>query len=181
IGAALFEMEEAREPTFCGVEPLRNHDIARHHFASCDPLSLENVVLLRGRVEPAPHLEPGQRAEAYLGIDVGSVSTNLVVLDAAGHLLKEIYVPTAGRPVEVVNAGLQEIQAELGNMLDIRGVGTTGSGRELTGELVGADTVNDEITAHKTGGMHASRELSREGVECIFGMGAWDCQFMRLV
>src|SRR5207244_9424012 len=70
IGAALFEMEEAQKPTFCGVEPLRNHDIARHHFASCDPLSLENVVLLRDRVEPAPHLEPGHRAEAYLGIDV---------------------------------------------------------------------------------------------------------------
>src|SRR5207244_9424013 len=27
IGAALFEMEEAQKPTFCGVEPLRNHDI----------------------------------------------------------------------------------------------------------------------------------------------------------
>lgn len=180
IGAALFEMEEAQKPTFCGVEPLRNHDIARHHFASCDPLSLENVVLLRDRVEPAPHLEPGHRAEAYLGIDVGSVSTNLVVLDAAGHLLKEIYVPTAGRPVEVVNAGLQEIQAELGNVLDIRGVGTTGSGRELTGELVGADTVNDEITAHKTGAMHVSRELRMEPVDTIFEIGGQDSKFIRI-
>ena len=93
--------------------------------------------------------EANQRAEAYLGIDVGSVSTNLVVIDSAGKLLKEIYVPTAGRPIDVVTAGLREIDAELGSQIEIRGVGTTGSGRDLIGELTGADTINDEITGHR--------------------------------
>ena len=104
------------------------------------------------------HLTPDTCAEAYLGIDIGSVSTNLVVIDAEGNLLKEIYLRTQGRPIEVVDRGLKEIEAELGESLDIRGVGTTGSGRELIGELVGADTVNDEITAHKTGSMHVCNQ-----------------------
>ncbi|HYL16349.1 MAG TPA: acyl-CoA dehydratase activase [Terriglobales bacterium] len=180
LGAALLEMEEVRKRSFSSLQQLQEHARAGKSFASCDPLSLENVVLLRDRVAPAPPLEPARKAEAYLGIDVGSVSTNLVVLDAAGRLLKEIYVPTAGRPIEMVTAGLQEIQAELGDLLDIRGVGTTGSGRELTGELVGADTVNDEITAHKTGAMHVCRELGMEPVDTIFEIGGQDSKFIRI-
>ena len=52
---------------------------------------------------------------AYLGIDIGSVSTNLVVIDAEGNLLHEIYLHTQGRPIEVVQRGLTEIEAELGD------------------------------------------------------------------
>jgi predicted CoA-substrate-specific enzyme activase len=120
------------------------------------------------------------KVEAYLGIDIGSVSTNLVVIDAACNLLKEIYLPTQGRPIEVVDRGLKEIEAELGTRLDIRGVGTTGSGRELIGELVGADTVNDEITAHKTGAMHVCQQMGMEPVDTIFEIGGQDSKFIRI-
>jgi predicted CoA-substrate-specific enzyme activase len=120
------------------------------------------------------------KIESYLGIDIGSVSTNLVVIDAAGNLLKEIYLPTQGRPIEVVDRGLKEIEAELGPRLDIRGVGTTGSGRELIGELVGADTVNDEITAHKTGAMHVCQQMGMEPVDTIFEIGGQDSKFIRI-
>jgi len=120
------------------------------------------------------------KIEAYLGIDIGSVSTNLVVIDAAGNLLKEIYLPTQGRPIEVVDRGLQEIEEEIGPRLDIRGVGTTGSGRELIGELVGADTVNDEITAHKTGAMHVCQQMGMEPADTIFEIGGQDSKFIRI-
>jgi predicted CoA-substrate-specific enzyme activase len=118
--------------------------------------------------------------ESYLGIDIGSVSTNLVVIDANGKLLKEIYLRTQGRPIEVVDRGLKEIEADLGAVLDIRGVGTTGSGRELIGELVGADTVNDEITAHKTGSMHVCQQMGMEPVDTIFEIGGQDSKFIRI-
>jgi hypothetical protein len=74
-------------------------------------------------------------------------------------MIKEIYVRTMGRPIEVVTKGLADIAAEFGERVVIRGVGTTGSGRELIGELVGADTVNDEITAHKTGATFVARTM----------------------
>jgi predicted CoA-substrate-specific enzyme activase len=201
VGAAMLEAEEFRKRSFKRIHQLRQHEAARKNFACTDPLSMQNVVLLRDR--PAAHspcLSPsdlqclqaadrtkpvtlppvGEQVDAYLGIDIGSVSTNLVVTDQEGNLIKEIYLFTEGRPIEVVARGLKEIEAELGLRLRIRGVGTTGSGRELIGELVGADTVNDEITAHKTGAMHVCINMGMEPVDTIFEIGGQDSKFIRI-
>ncbi len=227
MGAAILEAEEYRKRSFKRIHQLRQHEAARKNFACTEPLSMENVLLLRNRTdEEVPgvrcqvseqvsgarcqvsgedipvedcaftdtrHLTPDtcsspdsclltptSRIEAYLGIDIGSVSTNLVVIEADGNLLKEIYLRTQGRPIEVVDRGLKEIEAELAASLDIRGVGTTGSGRELIGELVGADTVNDEITAHKTGSMHVCNQMGMDPVDTIFEIGGQDSKFIRI-
>jgi predicted CoA-substrate-specific enzyme activase len=159
--------------------------------SQCEPLSLHNVLLLRDH--PAA-LSTQPLAEAiddpiptYLGIDVGSVSTNLALLDESGRLLHGIYLRTVGRPIEVVSQGLEEIEQLFGTRIQICGVGTTGSGRELIGELVGADTVNDEITAHKTGAMHVHDRIVRnlEGqesapVDTIFEIGGQDAKYISI-
>ncbi len=64
--------------------------------------------------------------------------------------------------------------------LKIQGVGTTGSGRELIAEFVGADVVNDEITAHKTGAIHISSTLGGEPVDTIFEIGGQDSKFISI-
>jgi predicted CoA-substrate-specific enzyme activase len=165
----------------------RSQDSVRHAQA-------ERIAITRGEMSdeniarevsafasPQPPVpSPQPPIESYLGIDIGSVSTNLVVIDANGNLLKEIYLRTQGRPIEVVDRGLKEIEAELAQSLDIRGVGTTGSGRELIGELVGADTVNDEITAHKTGSMHVCKQMGMDPVDTIFEIGGQDSKFIRI-
>jgi predicted CoA-substrate-specific enzyme activase len=180
VGAALFESEETRKRSFKRIHQLQQHAGAKHQFACTDPLSMDKVVLLRDRgVNPAIPRD-GTLVEAYLGIDIGSVSTNLVAIDHDGNLLHEIYLRTHSRPIEVVTAGLREIEQALGKVLDVRGVGTTGSGRELIGELVGADTVNDEITAHKTGAMHVSKMLGMSPVDTIFEIGGQDSKFIRI-
>jgi len=179
LGAALFAAEDKGEARVSiGALQLQEPDTAA--VTSSEPLTLENVRLLRKQVTKAQLGPDTETIEAYLGIDIGSVSTNLVVLDARSNLLKEIYLPTAGRPIEVVNDGLHEIEEEFGACLDIRGVGTTGSGRELIGEMVGADTVNDEITAHKTGAMHVCQQLGTEMVDTIFEIGGQDSKFIHL-
>jgi predicted CoA-substrate-specific enzyme activase len=179
IGAAIFEAEERRKRSFKRIHQLQQHTQAKHQFAGGEALSMENVVLLRDRAKDANLPESGT-VEAYLGIDIGSVSTNLVVIDKDSNLLYEIYIRTQGRPIEVVNAGLQEIAENIASKLEIKGVGTTGSGRELIGELVGADTVNDEITAHKTGAMHVSNMLQMNMVDTIFEIGGQDSKFIRM-
>ncbi len=179
IGAAMFETEERRKRSFKRIHQLQQHAQIKHQFTGGEPLSMENVLLLRDRGEDAKLPEAG-KVEAYLGIDIGSVSTNLVVIDRSGNLLYEIYIRTQGRPIEVVNAGLQEIAENIASKLDIKGVGTTGSGRELIGELVGADTINDEITAHKTGAMHVSKMLAMDTVDTIFEIGGQDSKFIRM-
>ena len=59
-------------------------------------------------------------------------------------------------------------------------MGTTGSGRELIAEFVGADAVNDEITAHKTGAIHISSTLGGEPVDTIFEIGGQDSKFISI-
>jgi predicted CoA-substrate-specific enzyme activase len=193
LGCALLERDEWRTAAGRAIRPVhalpQNWDSSKVRV-SFEPLSLKNVLLLRDHpgVSRTVALPDGQKkTPAYLGIDIGSVSTNLAVLDEDGRLLHEIYLRTAGRPVEVVHAGLQEIDRLLGTRIEIRGVGTTGSGRELIGELVGADTINDEITAHKTGSIYVHERLVRKhaateigGVDTIFEIGGQDAKFISI-
>jgi predicted CoA-substrate-specific enzyme activase len=149
-------------------------------FPSAPPLSMNRVLLLRERLRAVPPPATDVPVQSYLGIDIGSVSTNLVVIDAAGQVLKEIYLRTDARPVEAVGRGLRDIQETLGNRIRICGVGTTGSGRELIAELVGADTTKDEITAHKTGAVFIDQGLLGLGVDTIFEIGGQDAKFISL-
>lgn len=83
----------------------------------------------------------------YLGIDVGSVSTNIVLIDKNNELVHKKYLRTQGRPINVLKEGIKELSHKFGDDA-IKGVGVTGSGRKLAGILVGADIVKNEITAH---------------------------------
>jgi predicted CoA-substrate-specific enzyme activase len=76
---------------------------------------------------------------------------------------------------------LAQIRRQWGPKLRILGVGATGSGRELTGELVGADTVNDEITAHKTGATFVGQTMLGGRVpDTIFEIGGQDSKYISL-
>jgi len=179
IGSALTVADEQAGRSLVEIDLSHLDTSLSADFPTSEPLSLERVILLRDRVKPYRFLDTG-KIEAYLGIDVGSVSTNLVVLDKAGEVVKEIYVKTDGRPVEVVNRGLAEIYEEMGERLEILGVATTGSGRELIGELVGADLVIDEITAHKTGATFVGRKLLGRVPDTIFEIGGQDSKYISL-
>ncbi len=179
IGTAMLEAEETRKRSFAEIHRLAQHETETHP-QDTRPLSMENVVLLRDRVlpyEPPPGEGP---IPAYLGIDVGSVSTNVVVIDEQGKLIHEVYLRTAGRPIEAVQQGLAEVDRLWGRRLQILGVGTTGSGRELIGEVVGADVVNDEITAHKTGALHVCQTFGLPPVDTIFEIGGQDSKFISI-
>lgn len=88
--------------------------------------------------------------ELYIGVDVGSVSTNVVAVDNNYNVLSKQYIRTNGQPLESVKQGLRNLREEFKNDGRVLGVGATGSGRQLTGIVVGADVVKNEITAHAT-------------------------------
>lgn len=85
---------------------------------------------------------------AFLGVDIGSVSSNFVLLDEEEKIIKKIYLRTRGNPVNAVKEGFKQLLDSIDNNLEINGVGTTGSGRHLAAVLLGADVVKNEITAH---------------------------------
>lgn len=118
---------------------------------------------------------PAERVTAYMGIDVGSISTNLAVIDKTGRLLSKRYLMTAGRPIEAVRQGLSEIDAEVGDRVEIKGVGTTGSGRYMIADYVSADIVKNEITAQATAAAYIDKS-----VDTIFEIGGQDSKYISL-
>src|SRR4051812_6318007 len=179
IGTAILESEELRKRSILEIHRLRQHD-AEMGTVDTHPLSTEHVVQLRDRVPFYVPPTGNALIPAYLGLDIGSVSTNVVVIDDMGAVVHDVYLRTAGRPIEAVQQGLCEVERLWGSRLEIRGVGTTGSGRELIAEFVGADAVNDEITAHKTGAVHISSTLGGEPVDTIFEIGGQDSKFISI-
>ena len=117
----------------------------------------------------------GTRIPAYLGIDVGSISTNVVVMDEEKRVLSKAYLMTASRPLEAVRQGIEIVGAEIKDIVDIRGVATTGSGRYLTGDFAGADLVINEITAQATGAA-----IVDPTVDTIFEIGGQDSKYISL-
>jgi activator of 2-hydroxyglutaryl-CoA dehydratase len=61
----------------------------------------------------------------YLGIDVGSISTNIVVIEPGGEVLFTLYARGGGDPIRSVQKGLQGIREELSENFRIAGVCTS--------------------------------------------------------
>jgi len=89
----------------------------------------------------------------WVGIDVGSISCKVAVLDRSGACLASVYRRTQGRVIEAVKDGVNAVGGVLRSH-PVAGCGTTGSARQLVGALVGADVVKNEITAHAYGARH---------------------------
>jgi predicted CoA-substrate-specific enzyme activase len=115
------------------------------------------------------------KIRAFLGVDIGSISTNLAVIDEQSRLLTKRYLMTAGRPIEAVRQGLEEISREIGDRVEIAGVGTTGSGRYMIADYIGADIVKNEITAQATAAAFIDKD-----VDTIFEIGGQDSKYISL-
>jgi predicted CoA-substrate-specific enzyme activase len=183
IGSALLE-NIAGENKGAKALPDWSLTTVKKVFPSWSALTLDKVRFLSAESSwersKSVRAESAGPVQTYLGLDIGSVSTNLVLIDENCELVHENYLRTQGRPIEAVNQGLKEIKRLLGERIQICGVGATGSGRELIGELVGADTVNDEITAHKTGASLVSQRYLGHPVDSIFEIGGQDSKFISL-
>jgi predicted CoA-substrate-specific enzyme activase len=191
IGAVLVTRENVQSKRGKTLEltPLREYLL--HHQEKeipLEPLCLSSFHLSHSLPPSASLLEAGfvqagikgegeksEKIETYLGLDVGSISTNLVVIDKNKRVLSKRYLMTAGRPIEAVRIGLQEIGAEIGDRGEIKGVGTTGSGRYLTADFVGADLVRNEITAQATAAVHID-----PAVDTIFEIGGQDSKYISI-
>ncbi len=119
--------------------------------------------------------EPGSRS-VFMGVDIGSTSTKLALIDEGGRILLDVYRATQGNPVRATQQLFEAVSAagrRRGVGWEFRGVATTGSGRKLIGKLIGADLIVNEITAHVTGTVQLEPD-----VESIFEIGGQDAKFM---
>lgn len=111
---------------------------------------------------------------AYLGVDVGSISTKAVVLDERAAVVAQSYLWTEGDPLGALKRVLAEMEPQASAAgAEVVAVGVTGSARELLGAALGAQIVKNEITAHAMG------TLSRHpDVQTIFEIGGQDSKII---
>ncbi|MDR1929037.1 MAG: acyl-CoA dehydratase activase [Treponema sp.] len=105
---------------------------------------------------------------AFLGLDVGSISINYVLIDEDRRVIYSSYLRGSGDPLKTIQEGLADLRAAAADHR-VAGVCTTGSGRSLAGLLIGADLVKNEISAH----VRAAVELHPE-VRTVIEIGGQD-------
>ena len=107
----------------------------------------------------------------FLGLDLGSVSLDCVILDENKNIVYKSYRRTNGRPLKAASELFAEMEQTCGN-IELSGVCVTGSGKELIADQFGFDVTN-EIIAHAT----AAWTLYPE-VKYIFEIGGQDSKFI---
>lgn len=108
----------------------------------------------------------------YLGLDVGSVSTNIVLLDDYNNLIYKKYLRTQGRPIEVIKEGFKDLSNSY-NHKNILSAGVTGSGRYLASTIIGGDIVKNEITSHAVAALNFNKN-----VKTIIEIGGQDSKII---
>jgi len=133
-----------------------------------------------------------QKRNAFLGIDIGSVSCKFVLMDMDGNILTSVFLRNRGSPIDSAKTGMAKLREnikESENLHEyaIRCCGTTGSARYLTKAIVGADLAKTEIIAHavaaqtiypdvrtilEIGGQDSKIILLRDGIIVDFAMNS---------
>ncbi len=106
---------------------------------------------------------------AYLGIDCGSTTTKLVLVNAQREILYSYYAPNKGNPVPIVRQQLEKIYSLCGERVRICGSAVTGYGEDLIKNAFSVDIGLVETIAHYT----AARYF-RPDVDFILDIGGQD-------
>lgn len=177
IGAALRATSEVEvEKLLATLEELAGQPL---EYADAARLRLEKSVIMKPEEDRSDL--PRQIPVAALGVDIGSVSTKAALvteMDGRVRLLASYYRRTDGDPLAAVRdtvARIQQQVAEQGFEIGEIFAGTTGSGRYLTGDYLGADVIKNEITAQAQG----ARAFTPE-IESILEIGGQDSKYIQL-
>ncbi len=86
------------------------------------------------------------QSKAFMGIDIGSVSLNIAVIDAKLRLLESVYERTRGQPIRALIAVFEDLQRRFPELCRAL---CTGSGRDLIADVMRIGKENEIITQAK--------------------------------
>ena len=112
---------------------------------------------------------------AYLGIDCGSTTTKMVLIDEDARILYSYYGANNGNPVDVVLEKLRELRGLCGDRVTICGSASTGYGEELVKHAFHLDCGLVETMAH----LRAARFFNPE-VDFIIDIGGQDIKCFKI-
>lgn len=107
-------------------------------------------------------IKPGEQ-DVYLGIDSGSTTTKIVVLDSDSHLLYSYYHINGGNPIKAVEDGLNLLRDECrakGAVLRIKGSCSTGYGEDLIKAAFQFNSGIIETIAHYMAAHYLNKDVS---------------------
>ncbi len=174
LGAILHTSKQKDNPkSFTGIEKLENYIVTDQTTNKGWEKLIESEAVYNKHVTTIDNAK--SKIPVFLGIDVGSLSTNLVLIDEQANVVARRYLPTASRPLDAICKGLTEIYDEVGDKVEVKAAGTTGSGRYLTGDFIGADVIHNEITAQATAAIAYDPT-----VDTIFEIGGQDSKYISI-
>ena len=136
----------------CGLKPV---------FSSAGDYAVWEKRISSHRIGRASLREGVQ--DVFLGIDSGSTTTKIVVIDSDGNLLFTYYKPNGGHAIETVANGLALLKdrcREQGAVLNIKGSCSTGYGEDLIKAAFQLDAGIVETIAHYVAAHYLDRDVS---------------------
>ena len=113
--------------------------------------------------------------DCFLGIDAGSTTTKLVLIDKDGKLLYSLYGSNEGNPLRSVINMLKKLYAELPSKAILRYSGVTGYGEKLIQTALNVDLNEIETIAHYT-----AAKTFEPDVTSIVDIGGQDMKYIRM-
>lgn len=137
-------------------------EVAERFFK--DDAELKDFLTRHPMADPHyPQPASGSTLNAYLGVDAGSTTSKLVLMDENENVIDGFYASNDGEPLAVLKRALVQLAdryEEFGCTLNILGVGTTGYGEQLIAKAIHADYHTVETVAHATAAKHVCPDVS---------------------
>ncbi len=135
-----------------------------------------DAFLARHNASRPPETDPATyEGPAYLGIDAGSTTTKMVLIDPQGGLLYTYYHSNLGNPVAIVLEQLRQIYQLCGERIQIRGAAVTGYGEDLIKNAFHCDLGLVETMAHYLAAAHFNPQ-----VDFIIDIGGQDMKCFKI-
>ena len=115
------------------------------------------------------------KGNAYVGIDAGSTTTKIVLIDDEGSLLYSLYENNKGNPLKSVMSMLKKMYKEIPKDVKLRFSGVTGYGEKLIQTALNVDLNEIETISHYT----AAKEFM-PNVTSIIDIGGQDMKYIKL-
>ncbi len=113
--------------------------------------------------------------DCFLGIDGGSTTTKLALIDTEGKLLYSFYANNQGNPIETVRSAVKALSMEMPADVHIVRSCATGYGETLLKSAFCLDEGEVETIAHYT-----AAAFFEPDVDCVLDIGGQDMKCIRL-
>ncbi|MCR5847784.1 MAG: acyl-CoA dehydratase activase [Lachnospiraceae bacterium] len=181
LGASIFASKSEKTYEFDKLVQMLEEAVSAKREVACMPPLFENEKELndfreRHGKETVEFKDISTYSgDAYLGIDCGSTTTKLVLIDDKKEILWQYYNSNKGNPVDVVKKKLTEIRTLCGDRVKIRASAVTGYGEQLILNAFHVDRGLVETMAH----FMASKQFQPD-VDFILDIGGQDIKCIKI-